>query len=259
MRRMEAILRALAFNSLKNERRLLQAVRPVRKKAGKVRDMDILMGLASQPHLNGEKGCSVRLLQHLGGRREKNARKLQKVAASHMAEISKRLKRCGRFLDKAIQSGKKPADGSKNSSGDAAALALHLEAELRNWPTLNRRNLHPFRLKVKELRYVLELSMDKDSKFMAALAEVKDTIGEWHDWEELARVAKEQVQHTGCKLSKRIRCTAHDRCERALLVANRMRKQNLGTSTMHRRGRAASQSFSRAAQPALRAASALAA
>src|SRR5438477_6782587 len=84
-----------------------------------------------------------------------------------------------------------------------------------------------------------------DSEFIATLGEVKDVIGEWHDWEELAGIAEELSQHTGCKLLKEIHATAQDKFEHALATTNRMRKSSLGTSTKGRRRRSSIQSFSR--------------
>ena len=56
------MLHALHLDSNKNERGLLKALKPVRKKAGKVRDMDVLTGFASQLHTNRDHECLVRLL-----------------------------------------------------------------------------------------------------------------------------------------------------------------------------------------------------
>ena len=92
-RRMEAMLQALHLDSRKNERRLLKAVKPVRKKAGKVRDMDVLTGFALSTRLDNEKPFLVRLLEHLGTQRGKHARILQKIANARVPEIKKRLKR----------------------------------------------------------------------------------------------------------------------------------------------------------------------
>ena len=56
---------------------------------------------------------------------------------------------------------------------------------------LNRNNLHPYRLKVKELRNVLQLSNRADDiEFVEKLGQVKDAIGDWHDWEELVRIPR---------------------------------------------------------------------
>jgi CHAD domain-containing protein len=103
-------------------------------------------------------------------------------------------------LDKALRQQDKRAAEKKRArfrelADRAAALAFEVEGELRDWPALKRINLHPFRLKVKKLRYVLQMADDSDSRFVQALAEVKDDIGEWHDWQELSAVAKKVVQH----------------------------------------------------------------
>jgi CHAD domain-containing protein len=52
-------------------------------------------------------------------------------------------------------------------------------------------NLHDFRVKVKELRYVLQLAEDANGNFMKALDKVKGQIGTWHDWQQLHTIAEE--------------------------------------------------------------------
>ena len=156
-RRFEALVDALVSDTRKNERRLLKAVRPVRKRAGKVRDMDVLADFASTVKIDRERECSRRLLGYLGTERERQARKLQKVVAAYTPELRRRLKRSERLLEEILVSGNDVSNGRK-ASAEAAALALQLRAEVRDWPSLNRENLHPFRLKVKELRYVLEMA-----------------------------------------------------------------------------------------------------
>jgi hypothetical protein len=77
------------------------------------------------------------------------ARRLQKVAATHASEVKRRLKRCEGLLDEVLE-GRDDASDKKKAAAETAAVALQLEAELRDWPALNRKNLHPFRLKLKE-------------------------------------------------------------------------------------------------------------
>jgi hypothetical protein len=112
-------------------------------------------------------------------------------------------------------------------SDRAAALAFEMEGELRDWPALHRENLHPFRLKVKKLRYVLQMGDDSNHRFVHAVGEVKDAIGEWPDWQELAAVAKEVIQHSGCKLRLQIERTVQQKFEQALAGANRLRESHL--------------------------------
>jgi len=58
-----------------------------------------------------------------------------------------------------------------------------------------------------------------------ALGEVKDSIGEWHGWEELSAISRDVIQHRNCKLSNEIRSTARRRFDHAMSVANQLRRQ----------------------------------
>jgi phosphoribosylaminoimidazole carboxylase PurE protein len=48
--------------------------------------------------------------------------------------------------------------------------------ELSEWPALDASNIHEFRLKVKQLRYILQLFADADSDFVGALGDVQREI-----------------------------------------------------------------------------------
>jgi CHAD domain-containing protein len=52
-RKLEASVQALSLDSRGNERRVLKHVGRLRKRAGKVRDMDVLISYASTVHANG--------------------------------------------------------------------------------------------------------------------------------------------------------------------------------------------------------------
>lgn len=186
-RRLESMVSALRPGSKKDARRLLKSVRPVRRAAGKVRDMDVLsakvLGLGSGV---GDAG-RVRLLEHLGGMRMKSARVLFDVVSARRPAALRRLKQQSRLIDREF-------GGSGDATGAAervAAAALELAEDLARWPMLTPETLHDFRKKVKALRYVLELVEERDAKLVKELGEVKDRIGEWHDWLVLTEIAGE--------------------------------------------------------------------
>jgi len=77
-RRIEAMLRALRLDTKPNEQKLLKTVKPIRRRAGKVRDMDVLTGLATKLQPDGEAECLVALLEHLGAERDQFSRKLSR-------------------------------------------------------------------------------------------------------------------------------------------------------------------------------------
>jgi CHAD domain-containing protein len=109
------------------------------------------------------------------------------------------------------------------------AKAIQLASELNRPAQLSRNNLHPYRLKVKELRNVLRLSdQADDQEFFEKLGEVKDAIGEWHDWEELIAIASRLLDHgASCKLVKRLKVTSNSKFESALSLTNHLRSHYL--------------------------------
>ena len=218
-RRVEATLFAFSLDQKRAGKRLLKAVTPVRKRAGRVRDMDVLTGFASTLAANPDKECVTELLEHLGKQRFDGARKLHKAAVRNRKLASRSLKRCSSSIAKRVNGKKVRNDWAI----DASAAALQLSTELAKWPKLTAGNLHPFRLKVKELRNVLQLS-GKDSNVVEMLAEVKDAIGEWHDWTELGNIADQVLDHAhNCELRNQIRNEARARFDKAILLANNTR------------------------------------
>ncbi len=238
-RRLEALMEALMLDQKRKGVRILRAMAPIRKQAGKVRDMDVLVGFASTVASEGETECLVQLIEYLSARRLKSARKLGKIIAEERRETLPRLKSCGTRIRKGFNS-KRTAAAKPEWRADATATAIELSRELTAWPALDKTNLHPFRLKVKELRYVLQFSgKDQDEEFTEMLGEVKDAIGKWHDWTELSAIAAKTIEHgPGCHLLKEIRSKATEHFDHALSLSNAMRKKYLDGNP-HRAGRPA--------------------
>src|SRR5437879_3214065 len=191
-RRFEATADALHLDSRRNERRLLLILSRLRKRAGKVRDMDVHTDHASDLHATQDQDCLIQLLEHLGSARYRQAKKLSREMRENGPTLRRRLQRTAARLKKLMPDHAKNGGGGKKNNrevelaSEAAATALKLAAELENPPALNKNNLHPYRIKIKELRNILQLADHPgDKKFLDALGEVKDAIGEWHDWEEL--------------------------------------------------------------------------
>lgn len=234
-RKIEALVKALQLDSRGNEQKLLRTLNPVRRQAGKVRDMDVLTGFASTLHGGDEQDCRVALLEYLGNKRYNQARKLGKLVQSDQQKIRRQLKKSGAHLDKIFDGGRQPIDGQATT--DAAAVSLRLGAELANPPRLNAGNLHDYRKQVKQLRYVLRFAENGNTDLVDTLGEVKDAIGEWHDWVELQAVAKKALDHgPECGLIHEIRAVAHDKFNHALSLTNRMRAQYVGNESKRAKG-----------------------
>jgi len=216
-------IQAFGLNTNGNEQQLLRELKRVHKRAGKIRDMDVLTEEASTIHVDGEQACLVQVLEHLGAERSRHVKKLRSLVRRNGPEIRQREKRSLKEMEKLLQS-------SKNSRPaapvEAMANALQLSSELAAPTRLDRKNLHPYRLKVKELRYVLQLANEADrEQFVEKLGEVKDAIGEWHDREELVAIATAVVDHgTNCKLLRELRAITNSKFARALSLANEMKE-----------------------------------
>jgi len=103
-------------------------------------------------------------------------------------------------------------------------------------------------LKVKELRYVLQMAENNgQTEFVKDLGEVKDSIGEWHDWEELSAIAADVLDHGSvCRLQQELKRIRDSKYEHALALASKLRKTYLNTSERKKsRSVDAGQRFSR--------------
>jgi CHAD domain-containing protein len=228
IRRFEAVLEAFDVNSKRNERSLLRHLGCIRKCAGKVRDMDVLTGYASTVNADQERDCLVQLLEYLGAERYRRAEQLHARMRKYGGKIRRRLKRSLARLQKLIPNHNKNSSGDRNAApADAMAFVLKLSSELATPATLNRKNLHAYRLKIKELRYVLEMADDPGSQgLIDELGEVKDAIGEWHDWEELIAIAEDVLDHkANCKLLREAKVITTRKYETALSLTNKMRER----------------------------------
>lgn len=227
-RRLEAALQAAGLDSKGKTHRLLKDLARLRKRAGRVRDLDVLTGFAAglKAKNEDEDPCQIQLLEHLGAERHKKAKRLY-------AEVAKRNKAARALLKSTCKRVEGKLDGSNGrppkAASQTAACAIVLEAELATRVRLTRGNLHPYRLKVKELRNVLKMAEgNSEQPFIAALGEVKDAIGEWHDWEELLSIANEAVRHgQKCDLLQQIRAVAQQEFSAALEKTESMRKRFL--------------------------------
>src|SRR4051812_1977598 len=69
IRRIEAVLEVLSLEPDGKHSSIIKPLGRIRKRAGKVRDIDVLTGFASSVHVQNENDCMVRLLENLGARR----------------------------------------------------------------------------------------------------------------------------------------------------------------------------------------------
>ncbi len=179
-RRLEAISAALPSRDKHIARRLLNSIKPLRKAAGDVRDMDVLDAKVHSLIRSNPDPSFERLLAHLQAVRAESARQLVESFSAERKTVRRCLKRFSKYVEDEFTQA--PPD---------ARQAHALFDELCRWPRLSASNLHDFRIRIKELRYMLQLMEGANTALMQALENAKLRIGAWHDWEQLHRIAEE--------------------------------------------------------------------
>jgi CHAD domain-containing protein len=226
-RRLETVMRALMVDQKQSGHRLLKTVARIFSQAGKVRDMDVLAAFASGVAIVGHDPCLAQLLEHLHEKRQKSAVKLRACIAKHGKAARRGLKQCSARL----QSNSEATDVQRLQS-NATSFASQLCGELAAWTHLTVANMHEYRLKLKELRYTLQMAEGNDTPFVSMLGEITAAIGEWHDWTKLLAIATEVLQRSpNCAVLKAIRSTVSAKRHHALFLANTMRKEYLGAGS----------------------------
>jgi CHAD domain-containing protein len=180
-RRVESLLSEVAPKLNRNDKKLLKLLSRLRKKAGRVRDLDVeIASLRSLkiPEGNGHKSQFVdALVQERAKREQKLAKAFDRETA---AEVRRRLKRAASEIDI-----------PKNT--EPLTLTLSKLARLgRDHATLTEKTLHQYRIIGKRARYIAELA-DHDSeatRIIDQLKHMQDVIGDWHDWLKLTQKAE---------------------------------------------------------------------
>ncbi|MGH9516178.1 MAG: CHAD domain-containing protein [Terriglobales bacterium] len=167
-RRVEALIETLAPET-RNKKKALKLVATLRKRAGKVRDIDVQIGLIEDLKVPDRQSHRARLLELLDEEHDRHTRKLSKAAdASTLRELKKRLRR----EQEAIQ-----FDGI-----DPLRLAMKALPRV-DQASLTEKNLHDLRLGAKHARYLAELAGENHGAkaFVGELKRAQRAAGDWHD------------------------------------------------------------------------------
>jgi CHAD domain-containing protein len=228
-RRVEAIAGVLEAADGKKSRRLVKSIEPIRKAAGGVRDMDVLLADARKlaRYCGGE--SLKHLVAHLETARQQSAGELQHALHHRRKAVQQDLKEYSKFVASVARHARSKTDVEAGSAQEEInSSATNVLRELGDWKLLDADNLHAFRLRVKQLRYTLQLDAQADSGLLEALSDAQRRIGDWHDWHQLAEIARQVlVLKEDRALLDRIAETARRRFDHALQAANALRGKYL--------------------------------
>jgi CHAD domain-containing protein len=221
-RRLQILLGELSPKLDRNEKKLLRLLGRIRKRAGKVRDLDVQSAALRSLKVPREPRRKTQLVNQLIELRAQQEKKLRKaVDKASVREIRKRLKRAaGRFDLKA--------------SRDPLAVAkAMLETVDRAGAPLTETVLHQYRILSKRARYAAEFAKPsaQADQFIAQLKRIQDASGDWHDWLTLTQTAN---QHLGDVRESPLVAELHNvtgaKFRRAVAVLSQMRGKQVADS-----------------------------
>jgi CHAD domain-containing protein len=183
-RRLETLLEQLLPERDRNQKKLLKMLNRIRRRAGKVRDLDVQLAALRSLKVPQEPRRKTRLMQGLIELRAKQEKKLRKLLTKDVVrEIRKRLSR-----------------GSKEvrpeTSRDALKVArAMLTTVVRPAGPVSEDVLHQYRMVVKRARYAAEFAPKsaEANQFIAQLKRLQDAVGHWHDWLTLTQAATKRL------------------------------------------------------------------
>ncbi len=183
-RRLQILLGELSAKPDRSQKKLLKLLGKIRKRAGKVRDLDVQLAALRSLKIPQEPRRKTQVVNHLIELRRLQEKKLRKsVDKDTVREIRKRLKRASKNF--------KP-----EASRDPLAVAkTMLEAADRGGEPVTEPLLHKYRILSKRARYAAEFAGQsaEGAQFIAGMKRIQDALGDWHDWLTLTQTAREHL------------------------------------------------------------------
>lgn len=179
-RRLQILLSELSPKLERSDKKLLKLLGRIRKRAGKVRDLDMQATALRGLKVPREPRRKTQLVNHLIELRGKQEKKFRKhLDKATVREIRKRLKRAAKHFHP--EAGRDPL---------AVARAL-LEGLHRSGPPVTETVLHQYRILSKRARYAAEFATPSPAseRFIAQIKHIQDALGDWHDWLTLTQTA----------------------------------------------------------------------
>jgi CHAD domain-containing protein len=226
-RRLEALISAVLSARLNTERlrstgdALLRKIKKIRRAAGPVRDLDIHLSLLET--IAGEPpGEDAQKLKKTLQRQRKRA----SVAALKELERDrpKLERRAARFLD--AFNDLPPSEQQLDTTALAKARFLETAAA---FPVIRSENLHNFRKRSKQARYIAEINPRSAASVRLAkkLNRVQDAIGAWHDWDVMTEEAAEILGSRRTPLLRNIQANRNKAYRVALRIARQTQREAL--------------------------------
>jgi CHAD domain-containing protein len=179
-RRLQTLLEEIMPERDRNQKKLLKVLDRLRRRAGKIRDIDVQLAALRSLKVPQEPRRKTQLTQSLLELRAKHETRLDKLLSkSDLQEIRRRLKRAFKTVD--FESAQDALTVAKKMLGSVAVPAGPASED----------TLHQYRIVVKRARYAAEFASksNEGGQLLAQLKGLQDALGNWHDWMTLTRTA----------------------------------------------------------------------
>jgi len=196
VRRVEVVLQGARDG--RGKAKLDEQLKTLRKRAGKVRDLDVHLGMLKELVSAEQRACDE-LQTYLKDKRAKQAKKLEKIIESEVdGGLEKRLKRASAAVHQEAPDLTRGEERLAKVRGRYLSMTTDIPED--------GAALHQLRIDCKRLRYEVEaLAPEEDTKPANALEahaaelveqmkRVQDEIGEWHDWLTLHEAAVKHLR-----------------------------------------------------------------
>ncbi len=185
IRRFETLLPEMSGSGGRAEKKLEKQLDRIRKRAGKLRDVDVQLRALRSLHRSHQGDDYSSVLRFL----EKARTKRRKRLADTLGDARDRglLKRLRRVVEQAVG----VVAGQAREPLGLTHVLDRFAALTQTTGALTEGNLHEFRKDTKRVRYLAEtIEAAPESKTaVAQLKRIQDAIGAWHDWLVLTALA----------------------------------------------------------------------
>jgi len=184
-RRLQALLEELPPKLSRNDKKLLKLLGRLRRRAGRVRDLDVQIAALRSLKIPQEPRRKAQLIHALAETRSKRERKLNdSLDRDTIRELRRRLKKAARnhYIPKTIE----PLRVARQRLADVSTPQSSITEGI----------LHQYRIAAKRVRYVAELAgkVPEAESFIRSLVTMQDALGDWHDWLLLSESAEKIIR-----------------------------------------------------------------
>ncbi len=191
--RLRVLLEELSLERSRSQKKLLKVLERIRKRAGKVRDLDVQLAALRSLKFAQDPRRKTELIQTLIEVRGEHEKKLHRLLTTEdVRDIRKRLKRASKRTN--LEAGNDPLAVARKILQRVPLPSGPIGNGPLNNPALSEDLLHRLRIAVKHARYAAEFAPPsvEAGQLIAQLKRLQDTLGNWHDWLTLTNSASDQ-------------------------------------------------------------------